>query len=288
MEKYVLPEHMVNFGLNIYRYGHEACQPSHSFGPAIRRHYLLHFVISGKGTLHSSEGDWALEAGTVFYIAPYQITTYTADHRYPWEYMWIEVDGLIAERTLELLGLSRTTPIWQASKDDGWKEIKELLSNIVAEDIGNVLKLMGLTCLLFDSMTNNNGAESAAHTGSDKYKNIYVRKAIQFIEARFGEAIGTADIAKHCGVKRSYLTRLFHSEVEMGPKRYLLEFRMGIAKNLLQEGSLPIKYIACSVGYNDQLYFSRVFKEHVGVSPSAWRRLNPATHAIVENEYGFV
>ena len=37
--------------LTLYQYGYEKCQPLHSFGPAVRNHYLFHYIVSGKGTL---------------------------------------------------------------------------------------------------------------------------------------------------------------------------------------------------------------------------------------------
>ena len=82
--------------LNLYQYGWERTEPLHSYGPHARNHYLFHYVISGKGVLFANEQKYAIEGGHGFLIAPGQVTTYRADEQNPWEYTWIEFDGLRA------------------------------------------------------------------------------------------------------------------------------------------------------------------------------------------------
>ena len=85
--------------LCLYQYGKEQCDPGHSFGPATRNHYLFHYVLSGTGTLmaDNSKGitqTYSVKSGQGFLIFPGQITTYFADQEHPWEYIWLEFDGL--------------------------------------------------------------------------------------------------------------------------------------------------------------------------------------------------
>ena len=85
--------------LCLYQYGHEKCTPGHLFGPATRNHYLFHYVLSGTGTLMATNSkgqnvNYQVRSGQGFMIFPGQINTYIADERLPWEYMWIEFDGL--------------------------------------------------------------------------------------------------------------------------------------------------------------------------------------------------
>ena len=103
---YVFPnENFVDLGL--YQFGKEQCEPAHSFGPASRNHYLFHFVISGTGTLmaDNSKGEtktYQIKSGQGFMIFPRQITTYVADQNLPWEYVWVEFDGLRAKEIVEM------------------------------------------------------------------------------------------------------------------------------------------------------------------------------------------
>ena len=103
--------------LGLYQFGREDCDPAHSFGPAIRNHFLFHYILSGKGTFmwqdaKRKENIAHLKAGQGFLISPGQITTYVADDRIPWEYCWLEFDGLRAKESLEITGLSVNQPIY--------------------------------------------------------------------------------------------------------------------------------------------------------------------------------
>ena len=75
--------------LTIYQYGWERCAPLHSFGPAVRNHYLFHLILSGQGVLRSTGPDGTdrqdrLGAGSGFLICPGQINTYWAGEQDPW------------------------------------------------------------------------------------------------------------------------------------------------------------------------------------------------------------
>ena len=98
--------------LNLYQYGWEQTEPLHSYGPYARNHYLFHYVISGKGLLLANGQEYAIEGGHGFLITPGEVTTYRADEQDPWEYTWIEFDGLRAHEALNLAGMSvkYTTP----------------------------------------------------------------------------------------------------------------------------------------------------------------------------------
>ena len=98
-------ENFIDLGL--YQYGWEQCDPAHSFGPAARTHYLFHYVISGTGTLIAQNSkkesvEYHVKSGQGFMIFPHQICTYTADPDLPWEYAWIEFDGLKAKEIMEI------------------------------------------------------------------------------------------------------------------------------------------------------------------------------------------
>ena len=84
--------------------------PAHSYGPATRNHYLLHYVLSGTGALYAdnSKGHtetYHVKSGQGFIIFPGQITTYIADEKLPWEYTWIEFDGLRTKEVLDICWL---------------------------------------------------------------------------------------------------------------------------------------------------------------------------------------
>mgnify|MGYP000063761469 CR=1 FL=1 len=82
--------------MSLYQFGWEQCQPSHSYGPAARNHYLFHYVISGTGTLMADDTSgitqtYSVKSGQGFMIFPQQIT---ALHRRPEASLGICVDRI--------------------------------------------------------------------------------------------------------------------------------------------------------------------------------------------------
>lgn len=114
-------ENFVDIGL--YQYGWEQCEPSHSFGPAARNHYVFHYVISGTGTLMANDSsgntiEYQIKSGQGFMLFPNQINTYIADQDLPWEYTWVEFDGLRAKEIVSTAGLSPDHPVYHAGSKD--------------------------------------------------------------------------------------------------------------------------------------------------------------------------
>ena len=96
--------------LNLYQYGWERTEPLHSYGPHRRNHYLFHYIIGGQGRLYVGEHVYPVGAGEGFLILPGQTTTYASDEADPWEYTWIEFDGLRVRESLSLAGLGAAKP----------------------------------------------------------------------------------------------------------------------------------------------------------------------------------
>ncbi len=96
--------------------GYQTCDPSYSFGPAVRDYHLLHFCISGKGQFFSNDICYDICEGQGFLISPKQLTFYQADAVHPWTYLWIAFEGDMVKKYLSLCGLSINTPIIKARR----------------------------------------------------------------------------------------------------------------------------------------------------------------------------
>jgi len=258
-----------NIELNLYQYGEENCEKCHRFGPAVRQHYLFHYVISGAGVLHSDYGSFPVAAGEGFLIHPHDVTTYCADKHDPWHYMWLEVDGLIANKIFEECRLSRQFPIYRPHQPEENPNAEHFLRQIVTHGDEHRLKVLGL-CYLFFSALIGNMQQETAEQHNDKAQHL--RKAVKQIENRYHENLTIESLSAHCNINRSYLCRLFKGKYGIGPKEYLLNFRMSIAISLLCNEHTAVKVVGISVGYENQLHFSKAFKQVHGVSPTQWRQ----------------
>ena len=92
------------------------------------------------------------------------------------------------------------------------------------------------------------------------------------IEQRFAEPLSLRDVAKSTGVTPGHLTTLVRRRTGRTVVDWITERRMVRARQLLTETDLPINEIARRVGQPDPGYFARVFRDHNGVTPRAWRR----------------
>ena len=88
----------------------------------------------------------------------------------------------------------------------------------------------------------------------------------------YARKISIADLAAHIGLDRSYFGQLFRQATGLAPRQYLLKLRMAKACQLMGHSDLPVSTIARSVGYDDPLLFSRMFRKEMGCSPSGHRK----------------
>lgn len=260
--------------LDMYQHGYEQCDPGHSFGPMARNHYLFHYVLSGTGTLMSDNSKgvtqtFSIKSGQGFLIFPGQINTYFADEHLPWEYMWIEFDGLRVKEALDLTELSPDTPVYRPRS----KELRELLMQEMTYIVHHAkeapMHLIGHLYLFLDYLTRSATRTTPLH--SSKMSDYYIKEAINFIEQNFQNNISIEEIAGVCGINRSYFGKIFRNSVGCSPQEFLMHYRMVKARELLKLTSLSIADIGSAVGYENQLHFSRAFKGIYGVSPREWR-----------------
>ncbi|WP_143317851.1 AraC family transcriptional regulator [Clostridium sp. HBUAS56017] len=249
--------------------GLEQCKPSHSFGPAIRPNYLIHYVLSGQGYYYVGSKKYTIKKNQGFLICPNVITFYQADEKDPWQYLWIAIDGNKVNLYLKSAGLDRDNLIFNYDKDDSLKEyIIEILKHHT-QSSSNAFKIQGLLNLFFSKLTENN--KDINPLRKERNTNEYINKAIIFIQNNYHNPIKVSDIAKFLCLNRSYLTSIFQNNLNMSPQKFLMEFRIIKAAELLYNTDLPISNIAFSCGYSDPLAFSKAFKKIKGVSPRKYR-----------------
>lgn len=268
-------ENFVDIGL--YQYGWEHCTPAHSFGPAARNHYIFHYVISGTGTLmaDNSSGEtitYQVKSGQGFMLFPGQINTYIADTDFPWEYTWVEFDGLRAKEIVETAGLSPDQPVYHSHSADLRQKMMEEMLYISHNSQESPFHLIGHTWLFLDYFMRS--AETVRMKQDGSIRDFYIKEALSFIEQNFQNDISIEDIAAFCGLNRSYFGKIFHDTIGRSPQEFLISYRMTKAAELLKITALSIADIGNAVGYPNQLHFSRAFKNVYGMSPRNWRMKN--------------
>ena len=241
----------------------------HSFGPALKPHYMIHYILSGKGKFSIGGEVYLLEAGYGFLIMPDELVFYQADEKEPWTYVWVGFSGTQAGEYIENIGLSVRQPVF---KSDASEELYRIVKDMMEHNtfgLSNDLRRNGQLGVLLSVIAEGSRIEK---TNEADRANVYVRKAVSFIQSNYCNPIKVTDVAEYVCINRSYLYTLFQNSIGMSPQQFLTTFRITKATELLQLTALPIESIALSCGYRDPLVFAKAFRQMKKMSPTSYRK----------------
>ena len=243
--------------------GYQECAPSHSFGPAIRSYYLLHFVVSGKGIFETAGEKLTLSENDAFIIRPYEITYYEADARDPWTYIWIAFTSDIPLPSAIMTKNKIHAPYLRSLFVDAFftgafdeRDSSEAYDKYLC---GAVWQMCG--------MLERDTSEGKSLTPD------HVKQAIAIIEYEYHTELTASSIAGRLHLNRTHFSEIFKVATGVPPSRYIRDIRMKKAAELLIKRKLSVTVTAVSVGYPDVFAFSRAFKSFYGVSPTEYVRL---------------
>lgn len=252
--------------LSVYNVGYQKCTPGYQWGPGIRDHFLIHHVISGTGYYKYGQQCYTLQAGDSFLIYPNTEITYYADQQDPWEYAWVGFTGSDAPSILRSAGFSYEHPVRRDNKH----------SNSIARQLLHIYEARGSSFTASVEMTGRLYTALALFmkTAGDQTRkdtcHTYAQKGVEYILANYSYPITIEDVAGYVGISRSHLFRCFKEALGKSPKDYLTELRIRQACILLKQSDLSVTAIANSVGFDNSLYFSKMFHRVKGMSPTAF------------------
>lgn len=172
-----------------------------------------------------------------------------------------KIDGLEMIEKIKEMGINCVFVILSGYADFEYARtgirlgVKEyLLKPATISDVKELLKK--LTCQEEEQVEDDRMQEYSAA----------VKEMVSVIEENYGMRLGLDSFADKFRLTPEYLSNLFAKETGMTFSNYLKKIRMEKAKELILNTDMKIYEVACSVGYPDQKYFSKVFKEYTGVS----------------------
>lgn len=259
--------HIDQSPLSVYFCGKEDCEPGHSFGPAVRPHYLLHVILEGKGFYQKGGITYHLEKGDAFLIFPMESTYYAADNEHPWSYAWVAFDGKNCQDVLAQTVFSGS-PIFKStdSKSTLLGTSMNALLHSYEESHGNQLAPLGSLLLLLSCM------QKTADRKKEDYSRQYFLQAQEYMDNNYSYDIKVSDIAHHVGIDRTYLYKIFIEQEGLSPKQYLLQHRIRAAAQMLCSTPYTITEIAFSCGFKDAPAFCNYFKRAIGMTPKMFRK----------------
>lgn len=232
--------------LTLYTCGIESCESGHSYGPALRSGYMIHYILDGKGIYRVNGKTYHLEKNQGFLIEPNALIYYEADIESPWQYTWIGFNGTKAQDYLNRTTLSSDNPIFSFPENSNLLDsMNSIVSSSKAASNRNLIILSKIYEFLY-LLSENFPNHEVIVTERPK---TYIEEALLFIHQNYADSITIKDIATHICIDRSYLHRLFKKFTNKSPQEYLLSLRMEKAASLLTSSSFKISDISRSIGY---------------------------------------
>ena len=101
-----------------------------------------------------------------------------------------------------------------------------------------------------------------------------IERATHFFNEHYNQQIIIEDYAKERGMTANWFIQSFRKITKFTPMQYILNLRMTNAMNLIDNTNYNMTQIATAIGYDNSMYFSRVFKKHTGMTPTEYKRRN--------------
>ncbi len=103
-------------------------------------------------------------------------------------------------------------------------------------------------------------------------ENEIIRQAQQYISAHIREKLSVPLVARQVDVSPSYLTALFHKNLQISPGEYIRRIKLQESKQMIRENNLNFTEIAAALQYSTVHHFSRQFKEKFGITPTEYAK----------------
>lgn len=256
-----------NITMNVYNCGNQSFEMERYDRPD---HYIFYYVKEGKGHITQCQATHKVKEGQCFVVFPNAGATIKSDHKKAMNVTWVAFSGYLVERYLTRAKLSAFEPVFDDSPERELEQMFDALLHAATKSSNRYCKIMAQMYSIFGFFLDHIPQESRVETAPPE---MYLLKALDFIDINYQDDISVEDIAEKAGLNRKNLYSIFKKLTGFSPRDYLIYYRMCKATALLKGTNLSVEMVAVSVGYSDQFHFSKEFKKNVGYSPSEYRRV---------------
>ena len=255
-----------NLPLCVHNAGHyiiTLCEWSTS-RPYGRDDYQLIYLHEGHMRITLGNKTLVIGSGSVVIYKPHQPQLYTYMNDIPCEAYWIHFYGTIIPEMLRKLSLEGSSLFNIGTNYQIQQFFNEILINLIGNRFGGFYSNCGRALMIFSEVAVNSRAQTT-HATSKRFDEIL----LQMHDVMSSTSI--KDIATMNNLSVSRFSHLFTQNYGISPHSYRIKLKIERAKHLLSEHGHSIKEIANMLGFEDPLYFSRIFKKYTGVSPKDFK-----------------
>lgn len=242
--------------------------------------FSLWFINSGQGTMRFNDQVYPVEAGSLLAIVPNAITEIRSDDLDPLTYTFVRFHCCYARYDEK----ETHEQCWKTEAVDPQSFLLQGLYRLqnppeianAFEQLHHLWQRRGQMTiarrrLIFEDLMLSIVQDLITQkvTGNTT---LAIERTIDFMVSNYKKKLSLEDLAHIAGLSTSHYSRLFKKYAGHSPIDYLTHLRMDRAKEMLALSDYRLKGVAQSVGYQDEFYFSRIFKKVVGLSPSAFAK----------------
>ncbi|MDR0497509.1 MAG: AraC family transcriptional regulator [Treponema sp.] len=230
--------------------------------------FQMIYITEGEGIFSCNGSNYQVKPGCIMLVLPGLKHMYQPLLETGWQEFWVGFKGSYFFRLLEEGRFSKEHIFLRPGLND---TILSFFSQIF-DEVRNQRPLYQFkTCALILSLI----AEVLTRERRKEQPNYYekiVAQAIYLMDSTVYTAINLPFISEQVGISTSRLNEIFKTYTSMTPYQYYIDIKIHKAESLLEKEDLPVKEAAHRMGFEDQYYFSRLFKNKTGISPSDWKK----------------
>jgi AraC-like DNA-binding protein len=228
--------------------------------------FQIVYITEGRGTFWTRKERYPVVPGTVFILFPGEFHRYHPDPDVGWVEWWVGFRGPHAERLRDEGIISPGRPLLEVGLKSECLSLFVLIFEAVLKQDPAYQARAGAGILMLIAEIHGLLQKSRL---PDRYGTI-VEEAKFAMEEKINGSIDLGWLSRKVGISVSRLATTFKAYTGMTPYQYFIMIKMNKAKELLNGKEVCIKQVAFDLGFDNQFYFSRLFKKKTGISPSRW------------------
>lgn len=224
--------------------------------------YCIEYIEDGSGTVRMDDEIFYPGAGDSYFLHAGKSQHYFSSRENPWKKHFVNISGKLVDHLAEGYGISNVA--YYEGLDLG-NEIKRIIEIAKKEETHHTSELISILNEIFLKMHDH-------IKDTDDFSGLGAQMK-DFLNTQITTKFHIELLCKHISKSESQTIRLFKKIFGITPYTYVLEKKIGFAKKLLVDTSLSVKQIANKLCFADEYYFSNIFKEKVGMTPSQYRKM---------------
>jgi AraC-like DNA-binding protein len=229
--------------------------------------FQIGYVISGEGVFETENAKYKIKPGSMTLILPGVRHRCSLIPELGWQEYWVGFKGEYFSRLFEEGVLSEDSVVFEAGISNHIiSTYNRMFDEVKAQRPVYQLRIGSEILSLIATLLNHKQMQE----GPDRYRKL-TEKAKELMALNLYGSINLPNISNELGVCTSFLNKIFKTYTSMTPYQYYINIKIDEAKKLLEHGSITVKETAYRLGFEDQYYFSRLFKSKTGVAPKNWK-----------------